>query len=331
MRHLVLIAILTLVGLCAAPAEAVIVTVGPPLEQAVPLKGGFGGSPSLWANSSLPAGLHATSPVSGRVIRWRVNQTLGGPFRLRVLRPSGGEVVYATQGASEPENSTSLSLQTFPTSIPIQAGDAIGLEATEPLEDQAGFLSYTGEPAAAFTFWNPPPPDGVPTKGEFPDTEEAFAFNADVQPAPVVIGVIPATGNIRGGAQVTLSGMDLIGVSSVVFGEKPATSISVSSEGQITAVTPGASKPGPVAITVTTPGGTTGAATPQFTYEACSVPKLKGKKLKRVRKRLRNSNCRLGKVKLTGTTDSKSSRVVGQRPPPGRFKPPGFRVKVTLR
>jgi hypothetical protein len=331
MLRLPLIVLLAITGLWSSGAQAAIVTVGPPLEEAIPLKGGFGGSPILVANSSLPAGLNATSPVSGRVIRWRVNQTMGGPFRLRVLRPGGGDVVYATVGTSERENSLSLSMQTFPTSIPIQAGDTIGLEATEPAGDSAGFLSYLGEPEAAFTYWSPPPPDGVPTKGEFPDTEEAFAFNADVQPTPAVTAVSPASGNIRGGTTVTLTGADLVGASSVHFGEKFATSFSVDPTGQITAVTPGASVPGPVSITVTTPGGTTGAGTPQFTYEACRVPKLKGKRLKRARKRLRRSNCKLGKVKRVGDASSRTGRVVGQRPTPGKFKPPGFRVRVTLK
>ena len=330
MGRLLLTATMAILVLAAPAAEGAIVTVGPPLEQAIPLKGGFGGSPSLWANSSLPKSMNATSPVTGRVILWRVNQTVGGPFRLRVLRPNGDNI-YTTLGVSERVSTTSPSLQTFPTTIPIQAGDTIGLEAVEPAEDEAGFLDFSGEPEAAFIVWVPPPPDGVPTKAELPDTEEAFAFNADVQPVPSISSISPAAGDIRGGTKVVLTGTDFTNASKVVLGEKPLTSYSVDSETQITAVTTGVSKPGPVTIAVTTPGGTTTAPTPQYTYEACAVPKLKGKKLKRVRKRLRESNCRLGRVKRAGKSGAGTGRVVGQRPPPGRFKPPGSKVKVTLR
>jgi hypothetical protein len=45
---------------------------------------------------------------------------------------------------------------------------------------------------------------------------------------------------------------------------------------------------------------------------ACVVPKLKGKKLKAAKKRLRNANCKLGKVKGPG-----GGKVKNQGPKPG--------------
>jgi beta-lactam-binding protein with PASTA domain len=61
------------------------------------------------------------------------------------------------------------------------------------------------------------------------------------------------------------------------------------------------------------------------------VPKLTGTKLKWVRKRLKKANCTLGKVKLRGEARARSGRVIAQRPRPGKFKPPGFGVRVTLK
>ena len=49
----------------------------------------------------------------------------------------------------------------------------------------------------------------------------------------------------------------------------------------------------------------------RFEYEACVVPKLKGKTLKAARKALKKADCKLGKVKGKG-------KVVSQNPKPRR-------------
>jgi hypothetical protein len=320
------IATVALLVLATPSASAGIVTIGPPLDQAQPAKGGFGKEPVLVANASLSPISNLSSPVSGTVIRWRLNQTVGGPFRLRVLRPNGG-LVYTTVGTSDPVSSPSPELQTFPAAVRIQAGDTIALEALEPADDQGGFVFNL--PSFSFIVWKPPPPDGIPTEGQTIDEEEAVALNADVHPTPTVTSVTPGSGNIRGGTKVKLAGTDFIGVSELSFGGKTVTSFTVDSENQISLTTPGVSKPGPAAITITTPGGTSPPASP-FTYKACKVPKLKDKTLGQARKRLRKANCRLGKVKHAETAGQGSGRVVKQRPPSGLFKPPGTRVRVTL-
>jgi hypothetical protein len=57
----------------------------------------------------------------------------------------------------------------------------------------------------------------------------------------------------------------------------------------------------------------------------CVVPKLKGKMLKKAKKKLRNRNCRLGKVKGHG------KKVKKQKPKAGTVLPEGSTVKVTVR
>lgn len=62
----------------------------------------------------------------------------------------------------------------------------------------------------------------------------------------------------------------------------------------------------------------------------CRVPKLKRKKLAAVRKALRRSNCRLGRVKKRKGVTAKTGRVVKQRPAAGKSLPAGAKVAVVL-
>jgi hypothetical protein len=56
----------------------------------------------------------------------------------------------------------------------------------------------------------------------------------------------------------------------------------------------------------------------------CVVPKLKGKSIKKSKKKLRNGNCKLGKVKGHG------KKVTKQKPKAGTVLPDGSTVKVTV-
>jgi len=62
------------------------------------------------------------------------------------------------------------------------------------------------------------------------------------------------------------------------------------------------------------------------TVAACLVPKLKGKVLKKSKKKLRKSDCRIGKVK-----GDKSGKVKKQNVAPGTILAAGSRVKIKLR
>ncbi|MEU4317677.1 ice-binding family protein [Nocardia fluminea] len=88
-------------------------------------------------------------------------------------------------------------------------------------------------------------------------------------PAPTLTSVNPSSGTAAGGTTVVLTGTNLTGVTAVSFGGTPATSFTVNSSTQITAVTP-AHAAGAVQVTVTAPGGTSNGVA--FTYIA--VPTL---------------------------------------------------------
>jgi IPT/TIG domain/von Willebrand factor type A domain/Putative Flp pilus-assembly TadE/G-like len=85
-------------------------------------------------------------------------------------------------------------------------------------------------------------------------------------PSPVVTSVSPSSGTPAGGTPITISGQYFTGATSVTIGGAQATSVTVTSDGTITALTP----PGAVGqadVIVTTPGGTsTITSAAQFTF-----------------------------------------------------------------
>ncbi|WP_062997070.1 ice-binding family protein [Nocardia mikamii] len=86
---------------------------------------------------------------------------------------------------------------------------------------------------------------------------------------PTLTSIIPASGSAAGGTTVVLTGTHLTGATAVNFGGTPATSFTVNSDTQITAVAP-AHTAGTVQVTVTTPSGTSNGVS--YTYIA--VPTL---------------------------------------------------------
>lgn len=91
-------------------------------------------------------------------------------------------------------------------------------------------------------------------------------------PAPTISSVNPATGDIAGGATVTLTGTNLTGATAVTFGSTAATGLTVVSATQLTCIAP-ALAAGTVAVAVTTPGGTASLAA---AYTATSTPAITG-------------------------------------------------------
>ena len=82
---------------------------------------------------------------------------------------------------------------------------------------------------------------------------------------PTVTAVSPASGPTAGGTTVIITGSNFTGATTVKFGNGNATSFTVNSNTQITAVDPAGT--GVVDVTVTTPGGTsTTSSADQFSY-----------------------------------------------------------------
>ena len=82
---------------------------------------------------------------------------------------------------------------------------------------------------------------------------------------PTVTAINPAIGPVAGGTLVTLTGTDFqVGATTVSIGGQPGVNVAVTNGTSLTFQTPAAAAPGPVDVTVTTAGGTSGPQT--FTY-----------------------------------------------------------------
>jgi len=330
LRWAVPIAVVALLSF-GAHAHAETATVGSPLTPPFAPVGEFGAVLTL-ANTALPEpGAHVTSPISGTIVRWRVLLAEGGPFKLHLLRPAP-MFTFTDVGTSSPATPTGPGLETFATNLPIQAGDTIGLDNGTGLDK----IGRREEPGAQYAYWIPPLHDGATLPPVGTGENQEIAFNADVQPPPSVSSISPSSGPSSGGTGVTIAGSDFAGVSSVDFGELPATSYSVNSESQIVATSPVA-PPGPVDVTVTTVAGKSATGSSGvFSFTAppavvCVVPKLKGRKLKLAKHALRRRHCRIGKVtRKRRKRAPRRAKIIKQRPKPGAIRPAGFKVKVTL-
>jgi len=104
-------------------------------------------------------------------------------------------------------------------------------------------------------------------------TSNGVAFGYSSTPAPVLSGVSPVQGPTAGGTTVTLTGSGLSGATAVRFGSVLASSFTVVSSTQITAVAPPGAA-GAVQVTVTGPGGTSNGVT--YTYTGAPAPVLSG-------------------------------------------------------
>jgi hypothetical protein len=184
--------------LAATGAQASTVTAGSPLTGSF-FQSTFSTTGTV-ANTTLPeVGANVTSPVTGTIVRWRIMDGSGGPYRLRVLTPGGG-TAYTGGGASDPQTPVGLGVETFTTDLPIQAGQAIGLDNTNP-SDGIGDSEFAG---ATSISWAPSLAPGETRVGTGSSGNE-MSFNADVEyslpiapvgpPAPAVNCVVPKLKN----------------------------------------------------------------------------------------------------------------------------------------
>ena len=89
-------------------------------------------------NTALPEkGASLTSPVTGTIVRWRIQGAEGGPYYLRVLTPNS-KGAYEASGTSGPATPSGTGLQTFTAHIPIKAGDLIGIDPTHTTDGDRG-------------------------------------------------------------------------------------------------------------------------------------------------------------------------------------------------
>jgi IPT/TIG domain/PASTA domain len=313
-------------AMLAATAQAAVVSVGSVLPAEFTATE-FKRVQTLF-NTALPqTGANLASPVTGAIVRWRVQGAEGGPFYLRVLHPNG-KGAFEAAGTSAPATPADLGLQTFSTNLPIQAGDLIGIDPTN-VTDKIGVAETSG---AAYASIFPAPFNGsvVPPSETFSGKE--IELSAEILPAPEITLVSPATGSVKGGAVVTITGKNLANASSVKFGETPAASFKVDSDTKITATAPRSLRPGKVDVSATTLAGTNpNTRFDDFVYRACVVPVLKNLTEKAAKGKLNRRGCKLGKVgKVKAPSPKKVGKVIKQAPKPGKVLAPGSRVRIKV-
>ncbi len=218
------------------------------------------------AQSFTPDGEVNFAPGSGVIRSWRAEGQ--GTVQLTVVEsePEGGWAAVGTSAAA-----ANLEGQPNPTSLPIGAGDLIGVDLgpSSPGKSVIGFDELTN---AEVLRWEPQLAD-FERAGEEQRENRHLEFNAEVVLAPVVSSLSPASGSTTGGNAVKISGLFLDGATSVTFGSTPASSFSVDSSSQITAIAPPAAA-STVDVRVTGPGGSsevTSADKYTFTAPAASA------------------------------------------------------------
>jgi hypothetical protein len=101
-----------------------------------------------FSNVSAPA---LQVPFNGTVTSFAVNAgSAGGSVKLRVLRPAAGGK-YTGVGTSVPET-LNVGMNTFTVSIPVEAGDVIGLD-----NDSSALMFDTTSPTAVTAYYELPP------------------------------------------------------------------------------------------------------------------------------------------------------------------------------
>jgi IPT/TIG domain len=204
------------------------------------------------------------APAAGKLTSWRV--TGEGPLQLRVIEsgPEGGWAGIGTSALATNEEGGANA-----TSLPIGVGDMIGVDFPAGSSRSAiGFDNKVTDPE--MFEWNAAT---LAESGEFLEpssisTIGRLQLSAEVVLAPVIASLSSATGSTAGGNAVTIAGKYLDGATGVTFGSTPASSFSVDSPGQITAIAP-ASAAATVDIRVTGPGGASEATSAdRYTFAA---------------------------------------------------------------
>jgi hypothetical protein len=162
--------------LMAPGAGATTVTVGSPLTLSFDAET-FGSSRSLTNFTLAEPGAMPTAPANGTITSWKVLDASGGPLKLRVVHPLGGNL-FVGGGTALSGPITGLGLTTFTARLPIKAGDYIGLDPTANSDAIGGNFTT---PGSTFIDFGSPLVDGSPvgSPGDTPVQGEA-AFNAQV-------------------------------------------------------------------------------------------------------------------------------------------------------
>lgn len=241
-----------------------------------------GGLVGRWDGGTLTDS-YATGDASGSASASAIN-----PASISAYTQAGGLIGFVTGGGLTLANSYSTGVPTAAASAPggtssTRAGGvtsetgssftrtywntttsttATGIAVGSYTGSVTGLTSTQMSSASNFSGWNIASGyDANKTWGVcasvndgFPFLTAFFATNPCPTP-PSITGLAPTTGSSTGGTSVVISGSALTGATAVTFDGVSATSYTVDSATQITAVTPAGTPGALVDVVVTTPGG----------------------------------------------------------------------------
>lgn len=176
------VSVLVLSGLIVAPARADI-TIGADVSDSSLTRYvcNFMGDGCVVVPTALLNGGPLTSPCEGTVTRFRINGIpSNNTYRLRVLQVSGTTSTAVSASSAVPLMSDGINV--FPVSLPIHAGNQLGLEFADSPDFQ---VVRARQMSQSLTYFNGIPPSGSSSNTTASDLE--YLFNADVActvPAP---------------------------------------------------------------------------------------------------------------------------------------------------
>ena len=153
----------------ASAAQAATVTLGSPLTNALPSRP-IAISATV-RQTALP-GATLVAPFNGQITSWKVINASGG-WTLQVLHPSGGGFVSTGSTHSE---TLGPGIVTFTASLPISAGDSIGL-ASDSASSTLGTSAATA--GAAFVAYIPPLTDNAAARSSSTSRSPRARFQRD--------------------------------------------------------------------------------------------------------------------------------------------------------
>jgi hypothetical protein len=198
---------------------------------------------------------------TGQAVRtFRVSLPAAGPYNIALAMgdPANGQTQCVSLEDNTAAFATYTSVRTPPNSF---------MDATGAVYRAANWVTSNATLAYTFssTTFNVVIGCGTPGASSTLAHVRVTSASSPAGNPPAVTGISPASGPVAGGTSVTLTGTNFLTGASVAFGAAAATSVTVVSSTQITAVTPAGSA-GAVNVTVTNTNGQSGSFPSGFTY-----------------------------------------------------------------
>jgi hypothetical protein len=215
----------------------------------------------------------AISGGTGQVVLNGLGGTATSSFTYNWPAPTLTTNVAAT-GSSSGGNTVTLT----GTNLAGATAVTLGTSLTDATENRMSATSFVITGSTSIAVIIPPRPCGqnatdwffrVTTPGGTTAGSSNFKHTYSPAPTPSISSLATSSGDVSGGQSIVINGTDFVCVNSVMFGTQAASSFTVDSQTQVTAVTP-AGTSGSVAVTLTTSSGTATSSS-NFTYTTTTI------------------------------------------------------------